>query len=385
MFKFLLLIIPLFFLACGSSGSSAGGSSSGTGDGSQDNNHNSYIEVPESSPCKNGEFYRIKTKECVMLKHPTWGFKGFDVPKENVYTLQTCTEEALRTLLNNVPVEGGKVILPECTITVNDTIGLYDNIIFEGAGIGKTIISDSNHDIVSLRGKNIIVRDMTLEGNEKALGGVVGTHNQGNILIENIEIKNLTGSGVYLVTEPAQENSKITIRQNTISNTLHGIMIRTEASAKILIYSNNIFNNKEYGIDISTTSDVEVSGNYLHDNYYAGAKSPVGDRIYYYYNDINYNGKADDLEQRAGIVYMLSRPSAQIFVEYNDLSNNGGPAFAGWSGHFAYLLLRNNIVTGSQDSNGYNIKAVGIDKIDVYGDNGRIWVGEGNKDKIEIH
>ena len=379
--RLFLLLIPFFLLSCGHSSGASSNNDTNTGNGG----HNITVEVPEGSPCTSGEFYQLRTKECIALKHPQWGFRSFDVPKENVYKLQTCTQEALYDLLNQVPSEGGKVILPECTIKVDDTIGLYDNIIFEGAGIGKTIISDTSHDIVSLRGKNIIVRKMTLEGNGKALGGIVGTYNKGNILIENTEIKNLTGSGIYLVTDQVQANSQITIRQNIISHTLHGIVIKNRASAKMLIYSNNLFDNNEYGIDISNTSDIEISGNFLHDNYYAGAKSPSADGLYYFHNSINYNGKADDPEERAGIVYMLSNPTAKIYVENNDLSNNGGPAFAGWDAHFAYLLLRGNNVTNSQDSNGYNIKAVGIDSIDVYGDQGRIWTGEGNEWRVHYH
>ncbi len=372
-----MVILIITFSGCGSSSASSHNSNA-EGDGI-------YVEVPENSPCKSGEFYRIKTKECVALKHWEWGFRGFDVPENNIYNVTECSEDAIRQVLSAIPQEGGRVILPECTIVTNETIGLYDNVIFEGAGIGKTVISHSNHDIISLRGKNIIVKGMTLEGNNRALGGVVGTYNGGNILVENVEIKNLKGSGIYLVTEHEQKNAKITLRQNSISHTLHGIVIKTRASAKMLIYSNNLFQNREYGIDISTSSDIEVSGNYLHDNYYAGAKSPLGNEIYYYYNDINYNGKADDPEERAGIVYMGSLPSARIYLEYNDLSNNGGTAFAGWSAHFSYLLLRENIVTGSADSNGYNIRATGIDTVDVYGNNGRIWVGEGNEGRIHYH
>ncbi len=375
MFK-LLIMIPLFFIACGSSSQPSSQGST---------QHNSYVEVPKNFSCKSGEFYRLRTKECIALKHTSWGFVGFTYPKENNYTLKTCTQDTLFALLENLPASGGKITLPACKITLDDTIGLYNNVIFEGAGIGKTIISNSNNDIVSLRGKNIIIRNMTLEGNNKALGGVVGTNNKGNILIENLEIKNLKGSGIYLVTNQNQADSKITIRLNNISDTLHGIVIKTHASAKISIYSNNLFDNKEYGIDVSQTSDVEISGNYLHDNYYAGAKSPQADKIYYYYNDINYNGKSTDPEERAGIVYMGDNPNAKIYAEYNNLAQNGGPAFAGWSAHFDYLLLKNNIVTNSHDSNGYNIKAVGINTIELYGDNGKIWTGEGSSANIIRH
>jgi hypothetical protein len=165
---------------------------------------------------------------------------------------------------------------------------------------------------------------------------------------------------------------------------LHGIVIKTRASAKLLIYSNQLFANREYGMDMSTTSDIEVSGNYMHNNFYAGAKSPRGDRIWYYHNTITHNGN-DDRENSAGIIYMLSNPTAKIYIEYNDLRDNRGLAYASWDAHFAYLLLRDNLVAGSHDSNGYNIRATGIESIDVYGDQGKIWVGEGNEGHIHYH
>ncbi|MMZ69899.1 hypothetical protein D1872_328240 [compost metagenome] len=79
---------------------------------------------------------------------------------------------------------------------------------------------------------------------------------------------------------------------------------------------------------------------------------------------------------------MGSNPTAKIYVEYNDLSYNYGLAFATWDGHFAYLLLRDNDVTGSEDSNHYNIRATGVGQIDLYGEQGKIWVGEGNEGRI---
>jgi len=384
MYKLIYIIFLMFILnGCGSSS----GSDSGVADGSSGGSttHDPYLEVPENSPCKGGEFYRIKTKECRALKHPSWGFAGFEVPAENIYKVESCTQKALESTLSSVPSEGGKVVLPECTFVLDETIGLYDNVILEGAGVGKTVITGAPNDMLSLRGKNIIVRGMTFDGKGKSLGGIVGTNNKGNILIENVEIKDLRGSGIYLVTAQPQENCNITIRQNSISKTLHGIVVKMLRSAKMLIYSNNLFDNREYGIDMSTTSDIEVSGNYMHDNYYAGAKSPAADEIYYYCNDINYNGKDGARDDRAGIIYMGTNVDAKIYLEENDLRNNNGMAYASWDAHFHYILLKNNLSAGSYDSNGYNIRATGIDVVDVYGDNGKIWVGEGNQDVIVYH
>jgi hypothetical protein len=378
------LFLAAILNGCGGGASSPG--SSGESDGTSANDSGVVIDPPAGSPCQRGAFYQIVTKECITLKHPAWGFQGFATPQTEV-TLTECGQSALDTLLQSLPEEGAVVHLPACTLQISETIGLYNNVILEGAGKGKTIITGEgvfSADLLSLRGRNIIVRDLTLDGAGNALGGIVCTNNRGNLLIEKCEIKNLTGSGIYLETAAPQADTQITIRQNSISHTLHGMAIKTRDSAKMLIYSNQLFANREYGLDMSTTSDIEVSGNYMHDNFYAGAKSPIADRIWYYHNTITHNGN-EDRENSAGIVYMLSRPEAKIYIEYNDLQNNRGLAYASWNADFSYLLLRENLVAGSHDSNGYTIRATGIDDIDVYGDHGRIWVGEGNEGRIHYH
>ncbi len=171
MFKvaFLFLIV-LFFVSCGSSEDATPKSV--------------YLDIPKEAPCGGGQFYRLKTKECLPLKNPSWGFAGFDFPSENVYTLQNCTEEELKTTIDNLPQEGGKIIMPECTITTKNGIVLPSNVILEGAGIGKTILSNTLDSAVSLHGENIIVRNFTVEGNSASLNGINGYRTKGNILVE---------------------------------------------------------------------------------------------------------------------------------------------------------------------------------------------------------
>ncbi len=375
-----MMAATLLLAGCG------GGTSGGGTQGSADIGHGVPVTLPAASVCSAGEAYRPLTKACVPVRHTDWGFVDFALPQRRL-TLDRCSESALQDLLEEARSQGGAVItLPACRLVLHDTIALYDNTLLEGAGTGETILEAAHdNDILSLRGHNIVVRGIGLDGKDRALGGIVGTNNRGNILIEACEIKNLRGSGIYLDTAAPQADTQITLRLNRISHTLHGINVKTLASAKMLILSNDLYENREYGIDMSTTSDIEVTANYLHDNHFAGAKSPLADAIWYRYNDVRYNGKDANPEDRAGIVYMGTNADARIYLEYNDLSRNGGLAFATWSGHFAYLLLRENIVTGSQDTNGYNIRATGVGTIDVYGDHGNIWVGEGNEGRIHYH
>jgi hypothetical protein len=189
------------------------------------------------------------------------------------------------------------------------------------------------------------------------------------VLIEFIEAKNLQNNqwtGISFLTETPLENSRITVRNNKTSKALNGIDIKVWGLAKALIYSNESFGNTNYGIDMSSNDNIEVAGNYLHNNVTAGAKSPNANNIIYHNNNINLNGIA-------GLVYIGSNPTATITVKDNNITNNSGQAFSCWNADFNELILKDNDVTGSKDSYGYSIGAVGVKTIDVTGDNGKIY------------
>lgn len=332
--------------------------------------------VPSKSiPCSKGQYYRLKTKECLSLKNPSWGFQEFSVPESNVYPLTECTQVGLENLLNSIPKEGGKVLIPSCTINIVNGITLPNNVILQGAGVGKTIISNISSSAASpscainLRGENNIVRHLTINGNGTTLNGIDGYHFKGNALVEFVEAKNFKfdqGSGIAFLTKVPLENSRLTIRYNISYNGLHGIDVRVNSLAKALIYSNEVYGNSNYGIDMRANDSIEVAGNYMHHNAVAGAKSPVATNIIYHHNDINFNGKA-------GLVYMGSNPNAIITVENNDISNNNGAAFACWDTNMNHLVLINNKVSGSVDTNGYNINGVGVRRIDLTRGHGKIY------------
>lgn len=338
-----------------------------------------YTKAPVSAPCGANQYYRIQTKECLPLENPSWGFQGFTVPTDNVYPLLECSQKALQNLLDYLPKEGGKIVMPACTINVESGIVIPDNVILEGSGIGKTIINNIAPSTaglvapVNLLGQNIIVRNFTVEGNGNTLNGVDGYVVKGNVLVEFIETKNINtsqGSGIQLHPELALENSRFTVRYNKSSGGLHGIGVKVRTIANMLIYSNEVYGNSNYGIDMSTSDNIEVAGNYMHNNIVAGAKSPVANNIIYHHNDINYNGNGGT---GAGLVYIGSNPTATIIVKENNIANNYGQAFASWSADYNKLILNNNNVTSSTDVNGYNIGGAGVKVIDVTGNHGRIW------------
>lgn len=338
-----------------------------------------YTLNPVSAPCTEGKYSRVKTGECLTLENSTWGFQGFTIPEENVYPLLECTQSALQNLINSIdPVEGGHILMPACTIATIDGIKIPDNVILEGTGIGKTVLSNtvssssSPASAIYVLGKNITLRNFTLIGNGTTLNGINGPTSKGNILVEFIEskdYKNDQGAGIAFLRESAIADMNITIRYNITSNGLHGINIWGLKQA--VIYSNESFSNKNYGIDVHSDSDIEIAGNYLHTNDVAGSKSPDSTNINYHHNDINDNGEA-------GLVYIDSKPTAVITVKENNLANNGGPAYAAWNTDFAQLYLINNIVLNSTDVNGYAISVPGVKRIDITGDHGKIWTDGAN-------
>lgn len=331
---------------------------------------NVIVSVPQSNPCGEKQFYRIKNGGCLPLEHPEWGFQEFKIPDKNLFNLSQCTQKAFEDLLRSVPPEGGKIKLPECTLGLKEGIDIPSNIVLEGAGIGKTIIKNSGTScVLRLIGENNIIRYLSIDGSGTSLNGVDGWKFKGNALVEHIQsghFRRNQGSGIAFLTKEPLENSRITVRFNETYDGLHGIDIKVHTDAKVLIYSNNSYKNANYGIDMSSNKHIEVAGNYLHNNEVAGAKSPKADYIIYHHNDINRNVKA-------GLVYMASNTGATIVVQNNDLSNNGGQAFAVWNGRLKTLRFMDNNVSGSVDPNGFSMGVVGVDRVEVRGDHGRVW------------
>lgn len=329
-------------------------------------------------PCQEGQYQRLQTKECLPLQNPTWGFQGFRIPSQNVYQLKECTQTALQSLINAIPEEGGKIVMPACIIETTNGINIPSNVILQGAGIGKTIInnisnSKDNSCAINLQGENNIIRNFTLNGNGSTLNGIDGYYTKGNILVEFIEVKNFKhdqGSGIAFLTKYKLDNSRITVRYNTSSYGLHGIDAKFQSLAKMLIYSNESFGNTNYGIDMSSNDSIEVAGNYLHHNAVAGAKSPVATNILYHHNDIMFNGSE---KIGAGLVYMGLNPSAVVRVENNNITNNKGQAFACWNATLNRLELVNNKINNSKDINGYTIVCNGVGTINVIGNHGKIY------------
>ena len=315
--------------------------------------------------CNADEYCRIKTDECLPLQHPEWGFQGFSVPDTNTYYLDAsnCTSSTLQNIIDNVPADGGKIILPACTIETDQDIVLKSNIILEGAGMGQTIIRMTNYPAAPgtvIHGygvHNIIIRNMTVDANSDSAGGgdtmgINFDYGCDNILVEQVE-----SFDAYRQVFGFRNTSHFTARYNNATRGMHGVAAKIETgydssvgTSDGLIYSNQLSGNNAYGIDLARSTNIEVAGNDMHDNATAGAKFPHSRYIYLHHNDVNSN-------DGPGFVYYTYEGDSDyrygiLYVEYNDLSQNSGKAFTTWrddSKQMEYLYVRNNETEGSID------------------------------------
>ncbi len=249
-----------------------------------------------TNPCAAGQFTDLRDSTCKPLVHTEYGFNTTQFNTEvgtAIYTLQTCTETAFKSLLTSIGTAGGTVNLPACTLPINGPLELPSNILLQGAGKDKTIIkADTNSvdQLIKLKDKrNIVIRDLSIDANAKNLQTLLIWY-ANNILLERINVYNSARTAVEL-----RYINRITVRNISAhdSGTYHGIVIkdclnetpiptlaRCEAqyassshtygtlwTTSFLIYSNLVYYNKDHGMDIHGV-DGEVAGNISHMNMY---------------------------------------------------------------------------------------------------------------------
>lgn len=272
------------------------------------------------NPCPEGEFLDLGASAdsdenvCRPLAMP-FGFDqdAFQETFSNAeFVLNTCTEDALRDLLNQVRSSGGTVSLPACTIPLTSSMTIPSNVILQGAGIDQTIfeaqVGFTGNMLRSKQDVNIIIRDLTVDGAMTDSTGILVWY-VNNVLIERVRVHHNGGSGITF-----RYAQKITIRYSESHDHIefHGIgskdcfpneesvpdslECREDAgetapgtlwSRDYAVYSNRLYNNGDYGIDIHASSG-EVAGNISENNFY-GSKFPDASRLWIHHNWMNGN------------------------------------------------------------------------------------------------
>lgn len=237
------------------------------------------------------------------------GDREFALPQDK------CTIADLQTLLESIGPDGGVILLPACTIRVSQRIFLPSNVIFQGAGVGKTILQaaqEFDDTVVQVRnGSNVIMRDFTVDGAESA-HLLVSAWYADNVLIERIEARNSNGSGIHF-----RYAKRVTVRYSESKNhkQWHGISSKdcfpSQAnvadsqecneefvdnarggntapgvlwSENYAVYSNRLHGNGDYGLDLHASTG-EVAGNLVLDNA-RGVKFPDAANVWVHHNQI---------------------------------------------------------------------------------------------------
>ena len=277
-------------------------------------------QTAPKNPCPEGQYMDLTAETCRKLDQ-NFGFdqklfgqnvgnKEFTLPRDK------CTIADLLALLDTIGPDGGIIQMPACTIRVNQRIFLPSNVIFQGAGIGKTVFqaaADFDDTVMQVRsGSNVIIRDLTVDGAESA-HLLISAWYADNVLMERIEARNSNGSGIHF-----RYAKRITVRysESHHQKQWHGISSKdcfpnkdnvtdlqeckqeflenardgnttpgTLWSENYAIYSNNLHDNGDYGLDLHASMG-EAAGNLVLDNV-RGVKFPDAANVWVHHNQIS--------------------------------------------------------------------------------------------------
>jgi len=231
----------------------------------------------------------------------------WDIPSTNTNALKTT--ENLQAAIDWAHEEGyTKIILPEGEFLVGEEINdiyqggidIYENTEFifsEGAILTIDTNNKWNYCVLRLNGDNISVRDGIIRGDldthiftpresdgntahDEGHGICVWSNN--NVLVENMQLHNLTGDGSLVL-----ESNDITFKNNTIyNNRRQGISV--VGGVRVKIIENEIHHIKgtapQFGIDIEGAGredkDILIQDNYFHHNAGGDIVNTSGKNVY---------------------------------------------------------------------------------------------------------
>lgn len=221
-----------------------------------------------------------------------WGFQPFAVPSKSI-TVPVGGD--IQAAIDSLP-NGGTVYLKEGIYTTKalDFKGKH-NIVMEGAGIGKTILKavtgadkhivfthcnglaswDKNSPCV----ENIILRNFEIDGENHAAGGITFAWGVANLLIDNIDVHNIDGSGIIINNNTFKYKGKNITLENLYvhDNNMHGIGVRF---TKGVVVDNYKAHDLKMGVDYSSVLYGEVSNTTVERALWGGMKFPSNDHLY---------------------------------------------------------------------------------------------------------
>jgi parallel beta-helix repeat protein len=237
---------------------------------------------------------------------------------KSLYSKKDCYN-IIQNSLDKIGKKGGGIVsLDKGIFYISKTLHVPSNTTLEGQGEKATIIKvlssfqnvknpvefPNNRIIVGLGGKNIVIKNLTVDGmnissywNHKgAAAGIYGISLEGSSFsyIENVRVENVSGEGILIgygnkfdavkncYVENANHGINIYMRrgptlvEGNIVKRCTGMGIFVESSDDTIIINNIVENNQWWGIVdmggavFKLTEGGIISNNYVSGNYYSG-------------------------------------------------------------------------------------------------------------------
>ncbi len=280
--------------------------------------------------------------------------------RDDHFELTACTEVALQDLLDQVELNGGgTVTLPACEIAIGGTLQLPSRVIFQGAGIGRTILHPadpwSNNRLFDLLHiEHVIVRDLTVDGLHR-----IGTNDStfgfrslevDNVLIERVEVKDFRLNAFLW-----ERSLNFTVRHSAaygnsghayatfdcdtdLAVTVDGCLGDVDSSyladfgrlptwywvANHAVYSNHVTDNVKSGVN-SHGILAEIAGNRIINNSQGSKFSHL--RYFWVHDNLYQDAKKKGLRVQAVTSYF--RQPRHLLLYRNRFIGNGS-SYQGW-------------------------------------------------------
>ncbi len=232
----------------------------------------------------------------------------WDIPNNGSDAIKTTAN--LQSAIDWAHEEGiSRVILPDGVYLVGEDVNdifqggiqIYDNtefVISENAILQIDTNNKWNYCVISLDGDNIIIRGGTIKGDKDTHiftpresdgntahdegHGICVWNNSNQVLVENVEIYNLTGDGSLVL-----ETNDVTFTNNNIhDNRRQGISV--VGGKRIEIKNNEIHHisgtSPQFGVDIEGAGrideDILIQENYFHHNTGGDIVNTSGKNVY---------------------------------------------------------------------------------------------------------
>ncbi|MWW23488.1 right-handed parallel beta-helix repeat-containing protein [Algibacter lectus] len=250
--------------------------------------------------------FNAQLPEISFITEYTIDLDFWDIPNTNSDVIKTT--ENLQAAIDWAHNEGyTRVILPNGNYLVGEDINdiyyggieIYDNTEFvfsENAVLSIDANNKWNYCVLRLNGDNIIVRDGEIKGERDSHTFTTRddgstAHDEGhgiciwdnnNVLIENMEIHDVTGDGSLVL----DSNDVTFINNNIYNNRRQGISI--VGGVRIEITNNEIHHingtSPQFGIDIEgpgrVDEDILIEDNYFHHNSGGDIVNATGENVY---------------------------------------------------------------------------------------------------------